>query len=784
MKAAKLDQVSDARKKILWQKYLTERNIAEEMYKKINYNTVQNMTDEELINLYSSKKTTDGIPDGLGYRNKLAYANVIRPIVLEIAKRAGLEQSNLGVKTQYEGKDLGFFHSWLMSNNIPSNQPEIQALVRKMEIEHKKFLGERAIHVGRINKVTDELYQEVFGYKIVDAGISDIAKSVKKTMFMNREEMYKKLYGSLVVVEKIIDDTTGNAIDNMRYKNEDEIRIGIENGTISPAQLNFYKVTKEVTEYLKPFALQNGNEGRTDYIPHSAPAMMEVKSRRGMLGLAINSKTIDERIYDVTMSFVNPLNKTMEQDVSFKYIKDVYKKVSKYRPENRGNDMALAYTKLKRKAIILAKKGQNENGSRLLISNVEIGSAIGDVFMDRFSSSRSVSATDLPTMDLNKAFVDYTHGVLFNSGNENFQGFNKMLPLVDGILALTEERGDVNANRYVQKVWKDYFLGGKKQDILPNNSTLEAIGLSTDKVVSFITKASLIYWLGWKGLVLGLGKYAIGNVLVGKYTNIKNAGGKNWIRGEQRFWKGMGKFDITNPFRGVQESVKILYTAGFMDINVYDDVNMQEKNSGDKHFTNLALLPMIWSEKWIQGVDFLGRLSQEQYDILKSGQRLDPGVMAELENEIKNSHGKGYQPTDQRMIQMYSWGSNMMQFSRYIPTMFYDQFHKKDIDIYGKTNMGSYYAVGKTIQKGIRGDWNPKTFMEYRKNLNVYERRRLDQGLVGFGMLAGLVALGVVDSKYANDGLIADANPLLDTNKMWHKITTTPSMDMISNFIK
>lgn len=768
----------------MWNKYLTERDIAQGLYQTINYNTVQKMTDEELSDLYGSKKTTKGIPDGLGYRDKLAYANVIRPVILEIAKRAGLEQSNLGEKTQYEGKDLGFFHSWLMSNNIPSNQPEIQALVRKMEIEHKKFLGERAVHVGRINKATDELYQEMFGYKVNDAGITDIAKSVSKTMFMNRKELYEKLYGSLVVFEEIMDENSGKPITNMRYKTEEEIQKGIEEGIISPAQRNFYNVTKSTTEYLRPFALQDDQKGRQNYIPHTAPTMMEIKARRGMLGIAVNSKTIDERVYDVSMSFVNPVTGILEEDVSFKYIEEIYGKISKHRPNGRGASVALEFTKLKRKAIILARSGKNENGSRLLLSNVEIGSAIGDVFMDRFSKSRSIHSTELPSLDLNKAFVDYTHGVLFNSGNENFQGFNKMLPLVDGILALSEERGDVNANKYVQKVWKDYFLGGKKQDFLPNNATLESFGITTDKIVNYITKASLIYWLGWKGLAVGLGRYAIGNVLIGKYTNIKNAGGKNWVRGEQRFWKGMGKFDITNPFRGVQESVKILHTAGFMDINVYDDVNIQEKNSADRHFTNLALFPMIWSEKWIQGVDFLGRLSQEQYDSLKNGVKLEPAVMTELENEIKNSHGKGYQPTDQRMIQMYSWGSNMMQFSRYIPTMFYDQFHKEDIDIYGKTNMGSYYALGKTIQKGIRGDWTPKTFMEYRKGLNVYERRRLDQGMVGFGMIAGLLALGVADSKYADNGLVADANPLLDGDKMWHKLTTTPSMDMFGNFIK
>ena len=64
-----------------------------------------------------------------------------------------------------------------------------------------------------------------------------------------------------------------------------------------------------------------------------------------------------------------------------------------------------------------------------------------------------------------------------------------------------------------------YFLEGKKQDSLPNNSYLESVGLTTDKVVDYLTKGSLIYWLGWKGLALGSGAYVVGNVLVGKYKN-------------------------------------------------------------------------------------------------------------------------------------------------------------------------------------------------------------------------------------------------------------------------
>ena len=192
----------------------------------------------------------------------------------------------------------------------------------------------------------------------------------------------------------------------------------------------------------------------------------------------------------------------------------------------------------------------------------------------------------------------------------------------------------------------------------------------------------------------------------------------------------------------------------------------------------MALFPMIYSEKWIQGVDFLGRLTEEEWNSLKDGGKLSDERMASLENEVKTNHGKGYQATDQRMIQMYSWGRNLLQFSRYIPTLFYDQFATKDVNIYGKKHIGSYRAVGDVIQKVVRGEIKPTEFFEYRKNLDAYDRKRLDQGLIGFGMLSLMWGLNISGDEHGSNKYFADSNPLLDLDKMESKLTT-PSYDMI-----
>lgn len=358
-----------------------------------------------------------------------------------------------------------------------------------------------------------------------------------------------------------------------------------------------------------------------------------------------------------------------------------------------------------------------------------------------------------------------------------------MLPYVDGILASAESRGDKNLANYVDKIWKQYFLSGKKQQSLPTPTAFAAAGITTDKTIDFLTKGSLFYWLGFKGIAIGGGAYAIGNILVGKYNNIKNEGTGNWAKGEKRFWLGRnGKFDINDPFKGVRESSKILKKIGFMDINIYDEVNVQKKNSFDSFFSNLALMPMIYSEKWIQGVHFLGMLTDKQWDDFANKDTINTMELSELEDRVKNSHGKGYQPTDQRMIQMYSWGRTMMQFSRYLPTMFYDRMAKEDINIYGKKHMGSYTAIYKNVQKVMTGEVSLKDFATYRKGLDVGEREKLDSGLIGFGFMSFLVALNSFSPTKIGQDLFQDSNALLDFDKISKK-TTPASFKMLDQLI-
>ena len=266
--------------------------------------------------------------------------------------------------------------------------------------------------------------------------------------------------------------------------------------------------------------------------------------------------------------------------------------------------------------------------------------------------------------------------------------------------------------------------------------------------------------------------------MAGKYHNVKDIGGKKWIKGELRYW-GLDK-GFKNGIQGVIDRHKrmqrILKEMNFMDINVYDEVELEKKGGLDVIFADLALMPMKKSEEWIQRVHLLGMLDDnvlEDYDEngnLKEG-RL--GVkredLIELEDRVKSQHGRGYQPTDQRAVQMYSYGVMALQFARFIPTMVHDRFAKKDVNIYGKEHIGSLRAVGNMLRYVYN---NPKDFVEYRNSLSVDERARLDSGLRGAAM-STVISMLTSASDTAND-LFWDANYYWNHPKLAKKLIPAP----------
>ena len=750
------------------------KNIRKDEYNKyVALKNEANKIAKEIVPQFEAMSTEDLLENYAKYGEKdvYAYASVMTPLVKQIANNLASSQAELFKQNETEanvreGGDVSKMQAYLMTGStIPSNHPSAQAMARILETEYKKFTSEKRKYMSEMNKVTDALYKEKLGYGD-SRSFRNIVMRIRDFIFKGPTDVYQRLYGNLVERNEVLDENKKMTY-SFKLKSQSEINSLFEKGDITQAEKDFYDHFKKVTAELKPKNLKKTEE---DYIPHTSMSRLEAFSSRGLLGLMVNSREPDQAIYAVKMFMPNQDgDKTL---VSFKTIEDNFKSDSRNVHKKNNINSILEYRKAKNKAKSLLKDGKNEDGSKIAYSNVETNTALGFGAINRFANNRSIKATEMPSMDLNKALSDYIHSSLFVNGNSKFKGMEKLQGYIDGVLAYNNEKGNSNLNIHVQKVWKDYFLRNKRQT--------SVLGETGDKVINTLTRMNLFYSLGYQANKNTGGLYAVGNILVGKYQNIKNVGGKKWIKGELAFW-GLDKGfqgGIPQVIKRHKRISKIMKNINFMEINVYDEVNMEKKQGLDAVISDLALSPMIYSERWIQQVHMLGHLTEEELDRFddegdyKEGTLQIPNErLVEIEDIVKSSHGRGYQPTDQRAMQMYSWGNMMLQFSKFLPTMVNDRFAKKDVNIYGKNSIGTLRAVGHMVRHVMN---DPKGFVEYRNSLSKEERSRLDDGMRGVA-LSTVIGLGgaALASDTANE-LFWDSNYYFNHPKLISKLIPAP----------
>jgi hypothetical protein len=723
-----LTYIQEAR---IWLNYLRDKkktNSFLEKYKEGEFKKhLQDIDTEEVLKLYNT----------WGRYDAYAAANIMVPVMLELTQRASNEQSAL-TKVQEGQNDIGVIKAWFQTNNIDSTHPATQAVQRELETEFKGFMNERKKYLTRINDATENLYAEKFNYNPAKNSFIKKIQRAAVLLFKNRDDIYRILYGNIITTEY----RTERGKDQKRYAllSDNILRQKLANNEITQVEYNFAKTFREITNELDPKI--NDDKYIGGGIPAIGMGRLESFGRKGLLGVLINSRPIDEAIGDVELEFEGQL-------MRFKHIEDIFRQDKKSSWKTNKE-----YIQLRNKAKKLFKVKKNEDGSMFKHEDVFNHTILGDGMVNNFANGGWINADHMASLDLNKALSDFTHTQLFITGNKNFKGFKALQATVDGLLLHNKMKGFVNQNKFVRKVYKEYFLKAKK---LQKDS-------SGDRVIDAIVRGNLLYIMGWKLLAVGKGMYTIGNVVVGKYNNIKNQGGKAWLMGESRFW---GKH---------KKAMGILKTINFTDANFYDDVNLQSSSGLDSIFTDIALWPMMASEKWIQGVHFLGMLSKEQYDKFDENGNYKVGEteitaqeLTKMENEVKNSHGKGYTPTDQRLIQRYSWGRAIMQFSRFIPTMVYDKFAKEDVNIYGEKHIGSLTAVWEMIAKFTGGEIPIGQLGAYRAGLEPQIRARFDAGLKGLAMISVAIIAGETMNLGVARELTGDANYLVNTSKLEFK---------------
>ena len=751
------EHLGEASRKGMYQNYLKKKAKANEIAKTLE---VEGKSTEELLAMYEQ----------YGVEDAYAYSIVMTPIVKQLAQNLIAEQASLfeknGVVGRPEGGDVTALNAMFLSGStIPSNHPAAQAMARTLEREYKNFIEEKKRYIREMNAITQDLYNEKLSYG--DNKVIRFFKKLRDGVF-RRGEVYQKLYGNLVVRQEVKDEK-GKITYDFRLRPKKDIEQDFKDGIISPAEKNFYDYFVKTTGELKQFMPQ-GTKQMPDYIPHTAMSTAEAFGARGLFGLMANSRGENEALADVKMYHRDHEGNRVL--MTFRNVEDQFKSEASSQHKKNDINKILEYKRAKRKALKLLKSGKNEDGSRIMMSNVAVETALGFGAINRFAENRSVKATELPSMDLNKALGDYIHSTLFVNGNEKFKGMRKLQGLVDGVLAYNREKGNTNMNKHVQEVWKDYFIRNQRQETIKGNT----ISGKVDKVVRTLTNLNLFYALGYQANKNTMGLYAVGNILAGKYHNIKDLGGRAWLKGEARYW-GLDR-GLEGGFQGVidrhKRAQRMLKNMNFMDINIYDEVNIEKKEGLDKQLGDLALAPMLLSENWIQRVHMLGMLSDEELDAFddhgnfKPGRAFDTDRLIELEDRVKASHGRGYQPTDQRAIQMYSWGNMMMQFAKFIPTMVHDRFSQRDVNIYGREHIGSLRAVGHTLRALIN---NPdgKGMMEYYNDLSPAEQERVKSGLRGMAM-STLIGFGALAGSKMADDLYWDTNYYFNHEALEYKM--------------
>ena len=541
--------------------------------------------------------------------------------IKEAAKKAGMD-----VK---DPKDLTTIQKWFGANNMPSTNPDIQFLINTLEQQYKEFIIENNKYAERINKAVKDLHN---------------SKKEELRLVFSPFKRNEIMYGKMIT-------RTVNGLELVERRK-------FLNKNPNEQEIAFYNLLSNITNEFSKFLPEN--KQRNNYIPHVTSGALEAMGARGLFGLYAYYTGSESDISRVKVFGTNEKGKKVLM---------TYGEWKMYYAE-RGNKVDLPsgraikeLYKLKIKAKKFAKLGQNEDGTAFELSDIEADTLVGGEAFNRFTAKRTVRAKTIPTFDLGKALKEYVKASLFVKGNDNFMGFQYTTPLIDAVIDYNKKQGNKNAVEYLQKVWKDNFIQNKKP--------VGILGTGVDKVVDGFVKLTSLIHLGINPFV------ATGNILAGKYQELRKRGGSQFVLGERRYWRNPDKTkQILSKYRVIEYSI---------------DELVGSTNAVDK----AAFWFMEISEKWIQGAAFLGELTQEEFD---TGIISDARVN-EINSRIATTHGEGYTKIDQRLLQMYSLGVAATQFKRWFITYVFDRFQEEDINRFGQHTIGSYRAGGKAAYK-------------------------------------------------------------------------------------
>ena len=146
-------------KQSLYLKYKAAKKASNNLLKSGAVKDLSSKTEQELFDMYNK----------YGKEDVYAYANIVKPIVMQMSKNLATNQEALlkarKLQARKGNKDVSVIQAYLMTGStIPSNHPSSQGLARMLEAQYKEFINEKRQVMNELSDVTDALYKEKLGF--------------------------------------------------------------------------------------------------------------------------------------------------------------------------------------------------------------------------------------------------------------------------------------------------------------------------------------------------------------------------------------------------------------------------------------------------------------------------------------------------------------------------------------------------------------------------------------------------------------------------------------------
>ena len=696
---------------------------------------------DALINLASKFRAMDNSASkGIAHAIEKEVGQRAFKLQAEKLRKAGATQGykyNVPGEEGVEQEDLTNFRAWLGSNDMTSKRPEIQYLINEAQEQYRQYLRSFTKYKNIVEGANKALVRS----KLKNL---TIIERVRKGFDAN--ERYQYIYGNIATVSN----------GTVRLLTEKEI----SEKNLTQEEINYYRAYKQVATTL--LNVQDAS------IPGTQMGSLESMSRSGLFSLYDSS--IDSYDYDRVKVRGTDKNGDTVLKTFYEWKYDVYKGRTAKLTLDSGKQI-YELDKLRKIAKQQKAKGKHHDGTDIILSDVEYDALVNNgAMIKRMIGDETVSDIDAEliqeyerrqgmraqnmTYDINSSLLEFVRSSLFMHGEKDgFAGMGKLAILTDSIIAFNKGLDNKNAVQYLTKWWKEGFLEKKQQE--------SVFGKTGDKIIDGFVRLTSLRLLGFN---MGVG---VGNILAGKYQELRKRGGAQFIKGEMRYWKDYFK------------SQALLKEHRIVEYSFDEFIHLSEKKGLYGTIERWSYVFMDASEGYIQGSAFLGMLTDEEY--AGTTPITEKRVMY-INHKISTLHGEGYSALDASMLSMYSYGKALLQFKKWFITLIQDRIKAEDINRFGEVNVGSYRASGEFVvgifKKYFAGEMTKKNIMDIFNESSEQRKKEIINHIRGIGIGVTLLSLIAImeDDDDPNQGTIRRLK------KFSHDVFVTTDMKRFANY--